>query len=73
MIRMKNAIGREGCHWHSPSEEESDELVGNLSRVSRLGFQHTLGAESRELGAERMLHVSSLGIRDGDERWRNAW
>jgi hypothetical protein len=37
-IRTKVAVGREGCHWHGPSEEESDELVGNLSRVSRLGF-----------------------------------
>jgi hypothetical protein len=47
------------------SEEGSDELMGN---PSRLGFQHTLAAESRVLGAERRLRVSSWVIHGGDER-----
>jgi hypothetical protein len=51
-----------------PSEEGSDELMGNPSRARRLGFQHTLAAESRALGAKRRLRVSSWVIRGGDEQ-----
>jgi hypothetical protein len=50
------------------SEEGSDELMGNPSRARWLGFQHTLAAESRALGAERRLRVSSWVIRGGDEQ-----
>jgi hypothetical protein len=51
-----------------PSEEGSDELMENPSRARRLGFQHTLAAESRVLGAERGLRVSSWVVRSGDEQ-----
>jgi hypothetical protein len=51
-----------------PYEEGSDELMGNPSRARRLGFQHTLAAESRALGAERRLCVSSWVVRGSDER-----
>jgi hypothetical protein len=51
-----------------PSEEGSDELMGNPSQARRLGFQHTLAAESRVLGAERRLRISSWVVRGSDER-----
>jgi hypothetical protein len=40
--------------------------MGNPSQARRLGFQHTLAAESRALGAERRLRVNSWVIHGGE-------